>query len=73
MFLFALKLSQKKYTKTEPTSAKVIIKLDEMWHFLGSKKDKFESGKLTVEQLSGLLIGGEAQEAQRLLQKCTVS
>ena len=49
----------------------MIIELDEMWHFLGSKKDKFGTGKPTVEQLRRLLYGSVAQEAQKLLPKCT--
>ena len=51
----------------------MIIELDEMWHFLGSKKDNFGSGMLTVEQLSSLFTGSVDQEAQRLLPKSTIS
>ena len=50
----------------------MLIELDGMWYFLNSKKDKFGTGKLTVEQLSSLLIGNVVQEVHRFLQKCIV-
>ncbi len=39
--------AEKVYEKPEPTEA-VIVELDEMWHFLGSKKTNIVSGKLIV-------------------------
>ena len=72
VFVWVKAFAEKNYAKPEPANAEVIIELDEMWHFLGSKKDKFGSGKLTVEQLNSLLTGSVVQEAQRLLPKCTV-
>ena len=39
--------AEKTYEKPEPTEA-VIVELDEMWHFLGSKKTSSGSGKLIV-------------------------
>ena len=39
--------AEKTYEKPEPREA-VIVELDEMWHFLGSKKTSSGSGKLIV-------------------------
>ena len=39
--------AEKTYEKPEPAEA-VIVELDEMWHYLGSKKTNFGSGKLIV-------------------------
>ena len=64
--------AEKNYAKPKPASAEVLIELDEMWHFLGSKKDKFGFGKLTLKQLTSLSTGSVAQKVQRLLQKCTI-
>ena len=73
VFVWVKAFAEKNDAKPEPTHAEVLIKLDKMWHFLGSKKDKFGSGKLTVEQLSSLLTDSVAQKTQRILQECTVS
>ena len=48
VFVWVKAFAEKNYAKPEPANAEVIIELDEMWHFLGSKKDKFGSGKLTT-------------------------
>ena len=34
------------YTKPEPTGEAVVVELDEMWHFIHSKKEKSGYGKL---------------------------
>ena len=39
--------AEKTYEKPEPAEA-VIVELDEMWHYLGSKKTNSGSGKLIV-------------------------
>lgn len=39
--------AEKTYEKPEPREA-VIVELDEMWHYLGSKKTNYGSGKLIV-------------------------
>ena len=49
---FALKTCQ----KTAP-QGEVVIELDEMWYFLGSKKARFGCGRRTVELPVSLLIG----------------
>ena len=44
------------YKKPAPGDA-IIVELDEMWHYLGSKKTSYGSGKLIVEKLESLLTG----------------
>jgi transposase len=39
--------AEKTYEKPEPREA-VVVELDEMWHYLGSKKTNYGSGKLIV-------------------------
>ncbi len=41
---------KKNYSKPPPIDDSVVIELDEMWHFLRSKKDEFGSGKRIAEQ-----------------------
>jgi len=36
------------YSKPAPVDDSVIIEIDEMWHFLRSKKDEFGSGRPTA-------------------------
>lgn len=43
------------YEKPVPGDA-IIVELDEMWHYLGSKTS-YGSGKLIVEKLESLLTG----------------
>jgi transposase-like protein len=54
---FALKTCQKPTPQGE-----VVIELDEMWHFLRSKKTGSGSGRRTVELPASLLIGSVAVE-----------
>ena len=44
------------YEKPAPGDA-IIVELDEMWHYLGSQKTSYGSGKLIVEKLESLLTG----------------
>lgn len=44
------------YEKPAPGDA-IIVELDELWHYLGSKKTSYGSGKLIVEKLESLLTG----------------
>ena len=48
------KYAEDNYSKPAPPSDSVVIELDEMWHFVDSKKDQFGFGKLTAEQQSNL-------------------
>ena len=63
---FALKV----YEKPKPTSGAVIIELDEMWHFLGSKKNKFGYGKPIAALPVNLSTGNVEIEAQKRSKKC---
>ena len=44
------------YEKPAPGDA-IIVELDEMWHYLRSKKTSYGSGKPIVEKLESLLTG----------------
>ena len=48
--------AEKTYEKPEPAEA-VIVELDEMWHYLGSKKTNSGYGKLIVAVPVGSLTG----------------
>ncbi len=58
---FALKV----YDKPTP-EGDVTVELDEMWHFLGSKKIKFGSGRHIAALPVSWLIGNAETEAQQL-------
>ncbi|MCL2685060.1 MAG: hypothetical protein FWE73_01495 [Candidatus Bathyarchaeota archaeon] len=58
---FALKT----YEKPAP-QGEVVIELDEMWHFLHSKKTRSGCGRRTVELPVSLLIGNAETEALKL-------
>ena len=63
------KFAQKTYEKPEPTEA-LVVEADEMWHYPGSKKTKFGSGKHTSETQDNLLTGNVGGEINPLLKKC---
>lgn len=44
------------YEKPHPKDA-ILIELDEMWHFIGSKKNKSGYGRLIAEKLANSSIG----------------
>ena len=48
------KFAEDNYSKPVPPSDSVVIELDEMWHFVGSKKDQFGFGKPTAGQQNNL-------------------
>ena len=48
------------YEKPKPISEHVVIELDEMWHFLYSKKTNFGYGKHIAVILDSLLTGNVA-------------
>jgi transposase-like protein len=58
---FALKTYQKPAPQGE-----VIIELDEMWHFLRSKKTRFGCGRRTVELPVSLWMGNVETEVPKL-------
>jgi hypothetical protein len=48
----------------------IVVELDEMWHFIQSKKDNAGFGKHIVEQLDSLLTGSVGTGAPQLLRNC---
>ncbi len=64
--------AENNYSKPAPTDDSVVIELDEMWHFVRSKKDKFGFGKPTAKPQNSLLIGNAAHETLKHLEKCTI-
>ncbi len=52
------------YEKPVPKDA-IIVELDEMWHFLGSKKNSFGYGKLIAEKLENSSIGSAVAVTKR--------
>jgi len=54
----------KNYEKPTP-QGEVVIELDEMWHFLRSKKTRSGSGRHTVELPVSLLIGSVETEVPK--------
>lgn len=59
--------AEKTYEKPEPQEA-VIVELDEMWHYLHSKKTNFGSGKLIVAIQVSSLTGNAGLVIKRHLQ-----
>ena len=72
VFVWVKNFAENNYAKPTPTDDGVVIELDEMWHFLRSKKDKFGFGKLTAGQQSNLSTGNVELEARILSKKCTI-
>ena len=59
------------YTKPKPQGEAVIVELDEMWHFLHSKKTKSGYGKLIVAIPVSLSTGNVEGETMLHFQNCT--
>ena len=70
-FVWVKSFAEKNYSKPDPIDDSVVIELDEMWHFLHSKKDKFGFGKLVAEPQSSSSIGSAEREILKPLEKCT--
>ena len=70
VFVWVKQFAEDNYSKPIPQNKSVIIELDEMWHFLHSKKDKSGFGKLTVEQPNNSLTGNVEHEILKHLQNC---
>ncbi len=58
------KFALQHYEKPIPTSESVVIELDEMWHFLYSKKTNFGYGKHTAVITESLSTGNVIIEIQ---------
>jgi len=50
-------LGEKLCKKPEPSGQILVMELDEMWHYLGSKKTNSGYGKLTIHITNDLLTG----------------
>ena len=70
-FVWAKTFAENYYSKPDPVDERLVIELDEMWHFLYAQKGKFGFGKIIAEQQSSLSIGNAARETLKHLQKCT--
>ena len=70
-FAWVKSFAKRNYSKPTPIDDSVVIELDEMWHFLRSKKDEFGSGKRIAEQQNSSSIGSVAREMLKHLEKCT--
>jgi len=54
--------SEENYIKPEPQGESVVVELDEMWHYLHSKKEKFGFGKRIAAIPASSLTGKSADE-----------
>ena len=70
VFIWVKQFAEDNYSKLIPQNESVIIEVNEMWHFLHSKKDKSGFGKLTVEQQNSSLTGNVEQEILKHLKNC---
>ena len=59
------------YIKPEPQGEAVIVELDEMWHFVWSKKNKFGYGRLIVAIPVNLSTGNAENEIMLHFQNFT--
>ena len=48
VYVWVKTYAKENYSKPEPKGEAVIVELDEMWHYLHSKKDRSGSGRLIV-------------------------
>lgn len=51
-------------------NGEIVVELDEMWHFIQSKKSNAGFGKHIAEQLDSFLIGNAETEAVRRFKNC---
>ena len=70
VFVWVKQFAENNNSKPVPQNKSVIVELDEMWHFLHSKKDKSGFRKLTVEQQNNSLTGNVEHEILKHLQNC---
>ena len=63
--------AKENYERPQPISSEVVVELDEMWHFLGSKKLKSGFGRLIVAIPINLSTGNVEGEILIHSQKCT--
>jgi transposase len=65
VYRWILEYGRANYEKPEPQGEAVIVELDEMWHYLRSKKQKFGYGKL-IAAIPVNLSTGNAEGATML-------
>ena len=63
------KFAQEKYEKPVP-KGEILVELDEMHHFIGSKKTLSGYGRHTVERIEAFLTGKLEIEVPKLLNGC---
>jgi len=63
--------AEENYVKPEPASSEVVVELDEMWHYLHSKKTNFGYGKLIAAIPVNLSTGSVAGEIMLHFQNFT--
>ena len=59
------------YVKPEPKGEAVVVELDEMWHYLHSKKDRYGYGRLIVAIPINLSTGNAEGETMIHFQSFT--
>ena len=65
------KFAEVNYEKPEPRGEAVVVELDEMWHFINSKKTNSGSGKLIVALPVNLSTGNVEGETMVHFQNFT--
>ena len=71
VFVWVKTFAQENYVKPQPTSGSVVIELDEMWHYLRSKKLKSGFGRLIVAIPVNLSTGSVEDGTLIHLPNCT--
>jgi transposase len=56
VFYWIRNFAKENYSKPSPGEA-IVMELDEMWHYVGSKKTSYGSGRLLIELQTNLLTG----------------
>ena len=69
ILIWVREFAEKHYSKPVP-KGEIVLELDEMWHYVRSKKTNYGFGKHIVEQLESLSTGNAAIEIPKLLQGC---
>jgi transposase-like protein len=71
VYVWVKAFAQQNYVKPEPQGEAVIVELDEMWHYLYSKKDNTGYGKLIAVIPINLLTGSVEGETMLHLPNST--
>jgi len=68
---WVMNFARQHYCKPVP-KGEILVELDEMHHFIGSKKTSVGFGKPMTEQINSLLTGNAGIEIPKLLKRCIV-